>query len=151
MNEANRLTSNSPQQTADLAAEFASSLVPGNWVGLIGPLGAGKTVWARGTGRALGVDNPIVSPTYSLVNIYEGRLRLCHIDLYRVRSEAELVDFGLDTYDDGQTVVLVEWADNLPDLGLPFHWQIEFERVSENERVITITDLHSPNTEKTSG
>lgn len=146
MKKAYRQVSNSPEQTADLAAEFAALLTPGDWVGLTGPLGAGKTVWVHGLGRALGVTDHIVSPTYSLVNVYEGRVRLCHIDLYRVRSPEEIIDFGLDAYDDGETVVVVEWADNLPDVGLPFRWQIEFERKDQDRRVLTVRELAVPST-----
>ena len=148
MKNTHRLVSNSPEKTENLAAEFAVSLVPGDWVGLTGPLGAGKTIWARGIGRALGVNDHIVSPTYSLVNVYEGRIRFCHIDLYRVRSGEEIIDFGLDTYLDRETVVVVEWADNLPDVGLPFSWRIEFERQGENRRIITLRKLTVPETDE---
>jgi tRNA threonylcarbamoyladenosine biosynthesis protein TsaE len=140
MSTTERLVSTSPEQTADFAAAFAASLVPGDWVGLTGPLGAGKTVWVRGVGRALGIQEHIVSPTYSLLNLYQGRLRVCHLDLYRVRSSGEIVDFGLDACDDGQTVVLVEWAGNLPELEFPFRWHIEFERTGDRERVIVIRE-----------
>jgi len=138
MSSRDRIISDSPERTEELAAAFAASLNPGDWVGLSGPLGAGKTVWARGVARALGITEHIASPTYNLVHVYQGRLRLCHIDLYRVRSAGEMMDFGLDAYDDGETVILVEWADKLADFDLPFHWKIDFARTGECERVITV-------------
>jgi len=135
-----RLFSNSPQETESLAEEFAAEVRPGDWVGLIGPLGAGKSVWARALGRGLGVTDHIVSPTFSLVNVYRGHVRFCHIDLYRVRSAEELIDLGLETYQNGNTVVVIEWADRVPELRLSFHWEVKFERLGENRRIITLEE-----------
>jgi len=140
MNLTRRLHSSSPEETEKLAREFAHQLRPGDWVALSGALGAGKTVWARGIGRGLGVTNHITSPTYTLISVYEGRVRFCHLDMYRVRSAEELVDFGLETYDDGRSVIVVEWAENLADAGLPFRFEIAIERTGECERDIVVNE-----------
>jgi tRNA threonylcarbamoyladenosine biosynthesis protein TsaE len=139
-----RLHSNSPEETEKLAREFARELQPGDWVALSGVLGAGKTVWARGIGRGLDVTNHITSPTYTLISVYEGRVRYCHLDLYRVRSAEELIDFGLENYDDGRSVIVVEWAENLPDAGLPFRYEITIERTGETQRMITVNENLTP-------
>lgn len=134
------LSSNSPQETERLGREFAANVKPGDWMGLTGPLGAGKSVWARGIGRGLGVTDLIISPTFTLVNVYHGHVRFCHIDLYRVSAAEELIDLGLETLDDGNTVIVVEWADNVPEFRPVYRWEAGFERSDENHRIITIRE-----------
>jgi len=141
MSTVRRLFSNSPQETERLAREFAASMKPGDWMGLTGPLGAGKSVWARGIGRGLGVTGNIASPTFTLVNIYHGRVRFCHVDLYRVNTAEELIDLGLETFDDKNTVVVVEWADNVPEFRPVFRWAAGFDRSIGNHRIITIEEI----------
>jgi len=80
---------------------------------LEGPLGAGKTTFVRGLARGLGSDAQVMSPTFQLVRIYEGRLQLSHVDLYRLDPGAELVELGLEELLDAGAVV-VEWGDRLP-------------------------------------
>ncbi len=140
MSASRQLISESAEQTGKMAENFAAEIAPGDWIGLTGPLGAGKSVWARGIGRGLGITDHIVSPTYNLVNFYVGTVRLCHIDLYRVRSAEELIDFDLESVADGDTIVIIEWADNLPDIDLPLRWQIAIERLGEHRRTISILE-----------
>jgi tRNA threonylcarbamoyladenosine biosynthesis protein TsaE len=135
------LISDSPEATERLAQEFAARLKPGDWIGLIGPLGAGKSVWARGLARGLGVAAHVVSPTFTLVNVYPGRIRFCHVDLYRVRSAAELIDFGFETFDDGNTVIAVEWADYLPEAELPYTWNVIIKRTGETQRSVIVREM----------
>ena len=141
MSSPHHLISNSPAETEALAGEFAQNLKPGDWVGLTGPLGAGKSVWARGMARALGVTAYITSPTFTLANIYDGRLPFCHVDLYRVRSAKELIDIEPEVFGDENTVVVVEWADHLQEAGLPFRWEVNIERTQESERKITLREI----------
>ena len=141
MSSAHHLTSNSPAETEALAGEFAQKVRPGDWIGLTGPLGAGKSVWARGMARGLGVTAHITSPTFTLANTYRGRLPFCHVDLYRVRSAKELIDIEPEAFGDEQTVVVVEWADRLHNAGLPFRWEVNIERGQESERKITVREI----------
>jgi tRNA threonylcarbamoyladenosine biosynthesis protein TsaE len=136
-----QLTSTSAEETQRLAGEFARRVQPGDWVGLTGPLGAGKSVWVRGMARGLGITEPVVSPSFTLVNVYRSRLCVCHVDLYRIRSADELMDFGLDTLDDHDTIVAVEWADRLPEMEFDFHWLIDIQRTGEHGRMITLREL----------
>jgi tRNA threonylcarbamoyladenosine biosynthesis protein TsaE len=139
------MISNSEEETEALAKEFAQDLRPGDWVGLTGPLGGGKSVWARGIGRGLGVTSHITSPTFTLVNMYDGRLPFCHVDLYRVSAAEELVDIEPGAIGDEQTVVVVEWADRLPDAGLPFRWSVNIERAGGHKRKITLWEFAGVN------
>lgn len=103
----------SPEATRRLAERLASVAEPGDVLCLWGDLGAGKTVFAKGFGRGLGIEATISSPTFVLMGEYAGRLPLFHIDLYRLASATEALDGGLldDRQIDG--VVLVEWPDRL--------------------------------------
>ena len=107
------IASSSPEDTRRLAARLAAVAMPGDVLCLWGDLGAGKTVFAKGFGRGLGIEDTISSPTFVLMGEYAGRLPLFHIDLYRLASATEALDGGL--LDDRQEtgVVLVEWPDRL--------------------------------------
>jgi len=98
--------------TRQLAAALSELARPGDLVLLAGDLGAGKTAFAQGFGRGLGVDEPITSPTFTLAREYQGtRLRLHHLDAYRMEDLSEVFDVGLPELLDDEAVVLVEWGD----------------------------------------
>ena len=103
--------SHSEDQTRRFGARLAELLIPGDVVALIGDLGSGKTRWVQGICQGLGVDDPVNSPTFTLVNEYQGRLPVYHIDLYRLEDAAEMLTFGLEDYLYGPGVSLIEWAD----------------------------------------
>ena len=106
----------SPEATESLGAAVAASLAVGDVVCLWGPLGAGKTTLARGLIRALtGPDEEIPSPTFTLVQVYEGsRLTLAHFDLYRLDRPEEVDELGLDDATD-QGAAVIEWPERLGD------------------------------------
>ena len=99
--------------TRDLAAALAELVRPGDIVLLAGDLGAGKTAFAQGFGRALGVDETITSPTFTLVNRYDGRLPFYHLDVYRLNRLDEVADLGLAEFLDEGGVMLIEWGDTI--------------------------------------
>jgi tRNA threonylcarbamoyladenosine biosynthesis protein TsaE len=101
----------SADDTRDLAAQVSSLVRPGDVVLLSGELGAGKTTFAQGFGRGLGVIEPIVSPTFVLLRSYPGRLPLVHCDVYRLDHLQEVIDLGLPELLDDGAVALVEWGD----------------------------------------
>ncbi len=102
-------------ETFRLAEELASSFEGTEVVLLTGELGAGKTVFAKGLAAGAGVENVdrVCSPSFTLVNIYEGRRRVFHIDLYRLERPDEILDLGWEDML-GQGIVVVEWAEKLP-------------------------------------
>lgn len=133
--------SHSAEQTRRLGWRLGRLAEPGDIVLLRGPLGAGKTQFAQGIARGLGVDRVVRSPTYTLVSVYDGdQMRLYHVDLYRVEDDADIATVGVEeyiAYEDG--VVVVEWPDRgrewLPTEAL----SVELEHVDETKRRIIIT------------
>lgn len=112
-----RHVTSSPEETEAIGALVARMLVSGDMVGLIGDLGAGKTRFVRGVALGLGVKGLVKSPSFTLVNVYEGgRIPLYHIDLYRLGSADELYSAGIEEYIYGDGVSVIEWADSIPDL-----------------------------------
>ncbi len=107
------LATGSPAETAALGARAASRLVGGETILLWGPLGAGKTLFTQGLCAALGVEEDVVSPTFTLANRYRGRLVVHHLDGYRLDDEADLHDVGidavLDEVESGAAVLVAEW------------------------------------------
>ncbi len=103
--------SRSASDTQALAAALAELVRPGDVILLAGELGAGKTAFTQGLGRALGVAEPITSPTFTLASHYEGRLELNHLDVYRLEQLAEVLDVGLPEMLDDGGVTVVEWGD----------------------------------------
>jgi tRNA threonylcarbamoyladenosine biosynthesis protein TsaE len=101
----------SVEDTKALAAALAELARPGDLLLLAGDLGAGKTAFTQGYGAALGIDDLITSPTFTLVNSYEGRLELNHIDVYRLEALAEVVELGVPEMLDEGGVAVVEWGD----------------------------------------
>ncbi len=101
----------SASDTQALAAALAELVRPGDVILLAGELGAGKTAFTQGLGRALGVVESITSPTFTLASHYEGRLELNHLDVYRLEQLAEVLDVGLPEMLDEGGVTVIEWGD----------------------------------------
>lgn len=109
-----KVTTRSPDETRDLAAGLVQRLGPGSVLALRGPLGSGKTCFAQGCARGLGVEERYVtSPTFVLVREYSGRLPFYHIDLYRLSPGPEIDGLGLEEYLEGGGVTAIEWAEKL--------------------------------------
>ena len=109
--------SKSPEQTFQLAFDFATRAQPGQVLGLIGDLGAGKTQFAKGFAAGLGITERIHSPTFTLVNEYRsGRIPCFHLDLYRLESPDQILSAGLEQYFHPKgAITLVEWFDRARD------------------------------------
>jgi tRNA threonylcarbamoyladenosine biosynthesis protein TsaE len=108
---------NSAQETFDLARELGAHALPGTVYTLDGELGVGKTVFAQGLARGLGITEPINSPTFTIVQEYEdGRLPFYHFDVYRIGDIEEMEEIGYEDYFYGEGVCLIEWAGLIREL-----------------------------------
>ena len=116
-----RLRSADEATTKAIGAALAGLLDPGDVVGLAGDLGAGKTRLVQGAAAALGVDDPVLSPTFMLLREYDGDLPVHHVDAYRLAGPVELEDLGLDEVLAADAVAFVEWADRVA-AALPESW-----------------------------
>ena len=127
----------SPEETEALAAELAADLSPGDVVTVSGELGAGKTTFVRGACRALGVERPVTSPTFTIGHRYDGRVPVSHLDLYRFThlSHAEWGD--LEPYFD-DAVAFVEWPEAAAGVLPPVRARVRLRHIDRDRRAITI-------------
>jgi len=132
----------SVDETRALAGEIAGLAGPGDLIVLAGDLGTGKTAFAQGFARGLGVEEQVTSPAFVLVRTYEGRLPLVHLDVYRLDHMQELVDLGISELLDEGAVTLVEWGDAvLPVLPLDF-LEVRLEAADlPDSRLLTIRSV----------
>jgi len=129
--------SHSEAQTRRLGARLGELLQSGDVICLAGELGAGKTCLAQGIGQGLGIEGPITSPSFTLINEYrqeQARLLFYHVDLYRIEEARETLSLGLEDYFYGEGVCVVEWADRAPDALPAEHLWIELRHVVETKR-----------------
>jgi tRNA threonylcarbamoyladenosine biosynthesis protein TsaE len=128
-------------ETCAVAAEFVDLLAPGSIVALKGNLGAGKTFFVNCICNHLGIDRTS-SPSFSLVNIYEGKHRVYHFDFYRIKKLEELYDIGFEDYlNDGNAIVFIEWADLWSEILPENYLVVELDYIAEKEngkRIIKI-------------
>lgn len=110
------IISDSYEATARAAAEFSKSLKGGEVIAMYGGLGAGKTAFVQGLARGLGINRHITSPTFTIVNEYEGRLPLYHFDVYRIADPDEMYEIGYEEYIESGGVCVIEWAELIEEL-----------------------------------
>ncbi len=131
--------SGSAAQTVALGERLGALMGEGDFIALTGELGSGKTQFARGVAAGIGVDPavPVTSPTYTLMNIYHGRLLLYHFDLYRLAGDQDVADLGFEEYFYGAGVCLVEWAERLGCLLPEVRLTVLFGYLDDNRRNIS--------------
>ena len=136
----------SEQETEALGEALVGRLSPGAVVAFTGDLGAGKTAFVRGMARGLGITQRVTSPTFTIVNEYEGgRLPLFHFDLYRLSSSDELFDIGWEDFLRRGGICAVEWSENVTDALEPDTVFIDIRRgETPDSRVITIKGVALP-------
>jgi tRNA threonylcarbamoyladenosine biosynthesis protein TsaE len=137
-----RWTTRSPEETFALGAQAGARLTGGEIILLDGALGAGKTIFVKGVASALGIEeDEVTSPSFTLVNIYEGRLKLYHLDLYRLSegaSAAHAVDLD-ELLTDETAVFLIEWAERMGRYPLPQPvWRVSIKGDGDEPRDIAI-------------
>lgn len=125
-------------ETEAAGAAFSKTLTPGSVVAMFGDLGAGKTAFVRGMAAGLNSESRVTSPTFTIVNEYEGRLPIFHFDMYRLGSAEELFDIGWEDYLSRGGVCVVEWSENVVDAFDGTETIVTIEKISENERKIIL-------------
>ncbi|MBQ4300398.1 MAG: tRNA (adenosine(37)-N6)-threonylcarbamoyltransferase complex ATPase subunit type 1 TsaE [Lachnospiraceae bacterium] len=139
------IETNSPEETFELGRQLGQKASAGEVYTLIGDLGVGKTVLTQGIAKGLGIDEPISSPTFTIVQVYEsGRIPFYHFDVYRIGDVEEMDEIGFDDYVYGEGLTMIEWANLIEEI-LPEHYsQITIEKDLErgfDYRRITIEEI----------
>lgn len=135
----------SPEETRKLAKELAEKLLPGTVITLDGDLGAGKTVFTQGLAEGLGIREPVNSPTFTIVQVYEsGKMPFYHFDVYRIGDVEEMDEIGYEDYFYGEGVTMIEWANLISEILPQERFEIEIKKdLSKgiDYRIITIHEV----------
>ena len=133
------IVTHSAEETRALGAKLATQLRRGDVVLLRGDLGAGKSEFARGVARGLGVLGPVPSPSFTILNMYdEGRIPLYHFDWYRIHDPDEIGEMGFEELLGGDGIALIEWSERAPEYVPDRALDIRIRAVDENTREITL-------------
>ncbi len=132
------IRSNSPERTQQVGTIIGKSVIPNDLILLSGTLGSGKTCLTQGIAWGLDINEYTLSPTFVLVREYYGRLRLYHIDLYRLDTGEDMMNIGLDDYVYGNGVCVIEWAEKGEHILPASNLSVQFSYLSQHERDIRI-------------
>ncbi len=133
------IISKNPEETQKFGKKIGKNLFPKSIIALSGKLGSGKTTLIQGIGQGLGITTPIKSPSFTLVNEYQGPLPLYHFDLYRLSSEEEIEHLGYEEYlFKKRGVVVIEWADKMESFLIFPHLKIKIKMVNFFQREIIL-------------
>lgn len=131
--------SKSEQDTIKFASKLCESFKGGEVLLLNGDLGAGKTVFAKGLAVGLGNQGVITSPTFTIMNMYKGRLNFYHFDMYRIEDESELVELGFGEYIGAKdSICAIEWSSRVPSLLPKDCITVEITKVDDETRLIKV-------------
>ncbi len=135
----------SPEETFELGKRLATDAIPGQVYTLIGDLGVGKTVLTQGIAEGLGIEEPVNSPTFTIVQVYEeGRMPFYHFDVYRIGDVEEMDEIGYEDYFYGDGLCLIEWANLIEEILPDTYTRITIEKNLEkgfDYRLITIEEI----------
>lgn len=133
-----KIITKSEKETQEAGEKLVQTLAPGSVVAMYGDLGAGKTAFVRGMTRGLGINFPVSSPTFNVVNEYPGKVPLFHFDMYRLGSADELFDIGWDDYLERGGICAVEWSENVEEAFEPGTVKVTITKLGDSEREITV-------------
>ena len=141
------LISRDPEATVLAGRHIGARLQPGDVLSLEGVLGSGKTTLVKGIALALGIDEPVLSPTFTLMSLYRGQrggraVSLVHIDLYRIRHERELEDLGLEEALGAEAVTVIEWGEKARAFLPPETLRLRLELLPDGARRLLLAGLH---------
>lgn len=132
-----KFTTHSERDTIELAQNFESEKFPNMIICLDGELGSGKTIFTKGIANALGINETITSPTFTIIKEYDGELPLYHMDVYRLDGKTDGI--GIEEYFTKGGVVIIEWAETIKDILPKERLDIKFKIVDEEKRVLVFT------------
>ncbi len=139
------IETHNPKETFRVGMKLGEEAYPGQVFTLTGDLGVGKTVFTQGLAKGLGIEEPVSSPTFTIVQVYDGgRLPFCHFDVYRISDVEEMEEVGFDDYVMGDGVSLIEWADLIKEILPAKRTEVLIEKDLErgfDYRRITIEEL----------
>ncbi len=136
--------SSSYEETQKIAADFAKTLKEGDVLCMYGDLGVGKTAFVQGLAKGLGINEPITSPTFTIVNEYSGDKQLYHFDVYRIADSDEMYEIGYEEYVYGDGISVIEWPQLISDILPEKRYDIEISKdydKGENYRLIEIKEV----------
>lgn len=132
-----KITTHNERETIELAQNFESEKFPNMIICLNGELGSGKTVFTKGIANALGIQETVTSPSFSIIKEYHGELPLYHMDVYRL--DGNIDGIGIEEYFTKGGVVVIEWASTIRDFLPKERLDIKFKVMDENKRVLILT------------
>ena len=132
-----KITTNSEEETIELAQNIESEKFPNMVICLEGDLGSGKTLFTKAFARSMGIKENITSPTFNIIKEYDGELPLYHLDVYRLDDAKD--DIGIEEYFTKGGVVVIEWAENIKDILPEERLDIKIKVLGENKRSLVIT------------
>lgn len=134
-----RFETNNARETEQLGMAIGRALKGGEVIAMTGDLGAGKTTLTKALAKSLGIDEHVTSPTFTIVNEYEGRLKLFHFDVYRIGDIEEMYDLGFEEYIYGDGVSIIEWSNLIKEILPEDTINIEILASRENTRIINLS------------
>lgn len=142
MSKIKKYITRSQPETIALARKYAQHLKPGDIIYLVGELGSGKTTFTKGICKALGIKEVVTSPSFVIVSEYHGKVKVCHIDLYRLKP-SDINSLCLEEYYNSNGITIIEWADRLPNFSSQKNTGIYifFNVQEKNKREICIEDF----------
>ena len=138
------IISSSPEETFALGESLAPLLKEGSVIALKGPLGAGKTCFAKGIAKGLGIEEELTSPSYTIISEYEclvagEKILVYHIDAYRLRGDDDFSAIGGEEIVFGNGISVIEWSERIPNFIAPKAYKIDFEILEDNERRVRLS------------
>ena len=131
--------SHSPEETLSFGKRLGKLLQPGDVLCLSGDLGAGKTLFVQGLAQGLRLPDEVTSPTFTVLNIYEGQVTMYHFDLYRLDWPEQLDDIGFDEYTNNDGIAVIEWPEKFPDRMPEEALRIAITKAGDNGRLFSVT------------
>lgn len=138
MNRQIEVTCDDSVETMQVGKKFGELAKAGQLIELVGDVGAGKTTFVKGLAKGLGIEEDITSPTFNIKNEYQGRLKLAHLDLYRLSEPGLIADEIKDSIDERDQVIVIEWAEDISKMLPKDRIKIEFKTTGENSRKLRI-------------